>query len=59
MKSIAESMLTPEQRSDAVEFLEGYFARIDAQSAPVSPAEKEVVLNEALRTTRPNYRPAD
>ena len=35
----------------------GAFARVDAQRQPVSDEEAEAIINEALRSTRPNYRP--
>ena len=49
--------LAPEQRFEALANLEAHFARVDATRAPVSEEEAEEIINEALRSTRPNYRP--
>jgi hypothetical protein len=37
--------------------MDKYFAKIDAQRKPVSEEEEEEIINEALRSTRPGYRP--
>jgi len=49
--------MSPEERKEALEKLHRYFAKIDARRGPVSDAEEEEIINEALRSTRPNYRP--
>ncbi len=49
----------PEQRKEALEKLHQYFAKVDGQRKPLSEAEEEQIINEALRSTRPNYRPTD
>ena len=54
---IIPSRLSEEQRKEALEKLRQYFARLDAKRAPVSDEEAEEIINEALRSTRPNYRP--
>jgi hypothetical protein len=54
---ILPSRIAPEQRKEALEKLHQYFAKVDAQRRPVSEAEEEQIINEALRSTRPNYRP--
>ena len=51
------SHLTEEQRKAALEKLDLYFTRADAQRHPVSQEEEESIINEALRSTRPGYRP--
>jgi len=51
------SPLSPREREEALEKLRQYFAKVDAQRKPVSEAEEEEIINEALRSTRPNYRP--
>ena len=55
--AIIPSQLSPEQRKEALEKLDRYFAKVDAQRTPVSEKEEEEIINEALRSTRPNYRP--
>ena len=49
--------ISPERRQEILEGLNAYFARIDAQRQPVSEQEENEIINEALRSTRPNYRP--
>ena len=48
----------PIERRQAFENLEQYFSRVDAKRPEVSSGEAEDIINEALRSTRPNYRPA-
>jgi len=45
------------RRREILQDFEAYFAKIDAQRQPVSPEEAATILDEALRSTRPNYRP--
>ncbi len=47
----------PERRAEILGGLREYFARIDRQRQPVSDEEADEIINEALRSTRPNYRP--
>ena len=47
-----------EKRAEILDGLREYFARIDRQRQPVSDEEADEIINEALRSTRPNYRPA-
>lgn len=56
---IVPSQLSVEQRREASEKLGEYLARLDSRRKPVSNDEAEEILNEALRSTRPNYRPID
>jgi hypothetical protein len=56
--AIVPSRLTEEERKAALEKLDLYFARVDAQRQPVSQEDEEAIVNEALRSTRPGYRPA-
>lgn len=55
--TILPPQLSPGERDEALEKLRHYFDKVDAQRQLVSAAEEEEVMNEALRTTRPNYRP--
>jgi hypothetical protein len=55
--AIIPSRLSPEERREALLKLRGYFAKVDAQRKPVSESEEEEIINEALRSTRPGYRP--
>jgi len=55
--AIIPPQLSPDERKEAIEKLRQYFAKVDAQRGPVSQAEEEEIINEALRSTRPDYRP--
>jgi hypothetical protein len=55
--AILPPQLSPEERAEALERLRGYFAKVDSQRGPVSDAEEDEIINEALRSTRPDYRP--
>jgi hypothetical protein len=48
---------TQEERDEVVERLKRLFDEMDAYRQPVSPVEEEEIIDEALRSTRPNYRP--
>jgi hypothetical protein len=43
--------LSSEERKEALAKLQRYFAKVDAQGKPVSEAEEEEIINEALRST--------
>jgi hypothetical protein len=49
--------LSDEQRQEILAGLDAYFARIDAKRQSVPDEEAEAIINEALRSTRPHYRP--
>jgi hypothetical protein len=49
--------LSPERRQEVLSRLDAYFAQVDAQRAPLDDAEVEDAVNEALRSTRPGFRP--
>ena len=53
----AEPAAAPERRRELLAGLEAYFAQIDNQRAPVSDQDAADVMNEALRSVRPGYRP--
>jgi hypothetical protein len=62
IKGIRPSAIIPprmsaEERKEVLEKLRRYFAKVDEQRKPVSDAEEEAIINEALRSTRPGYRP--
>jgi hypothetical protein len=54
--TIIPSKLSPEERVEALRALEKRIA--NAHRPEVGEEEEEAVVNEALRSTRPNYRPA-
>jgi len=49
--------LSPERRREIVAALQMHFMQVDAQRQPVSPQEADDIINEGLRSTRPDYRP--
>ena len=55
--AIVPPQLSAEQRKEALGKLRGYLASVDARRKPVTEAEEEEIINEALRATRPDYRP--
>ncbi len=54
---IIPSKLSPEERLQALQKLNAIFAAVQVESPNVSEEEAESIINEALRTTRPNDRP--
>ena len=53
--TVIASKLLPEERIEALRALDELFAK--GPRPDVSPEEEEAIVNEALRSTRPNYRP--
>ena len=49
----------PNERMEILEKLRAFFEKIDLRAGAVSPEEDEEIINEALRSTRPGYRPVD
>ena len=37
--------------------LEQYFAKVDARRQPISTEEAEDIIDEAIKSVRPSYRP--
>jgi hypothetical protein len=58
IRTLPETLpVSAERRRVIIEELRKHFAAVDAQRQPVSPQEADEIINEALRSTRPNYRP--
>jgi hypothetical protein len=57
IRALEPPSLSDERRAEILRGLEEYFAKLDAQRQPVSPQEADAIINEALRSVRPNYRP--
>ncbi len=49
--------VSPQRRAEILAALKAHFARVDARRLPMPDDEAENIINEALRSTRPNYRP--
>jgi hypothetical protein len=45
------------RRQEILDGLKAFFARVDARCKPVSAEEADEIIDEALRSTRPGYRP--
>jgi hypothetical protein len=57
VRAIEPPALSDERRHELVEQLKKYFAEVDARRQPGSPEEAEDIINEAMRSVRPGYRP--
>ena len=57
VRAIQPPSLSDQRRQELVEELNKYFAEVDARRKPVSAEEAEEILTEAVRSTRPGYRP--
>jgi hypothetical protein len=51
------SRLSGGERAAAIEKLNRYFSRVDANRQQVTAEEEDAIINEALRSVRPGYRP--
>jgi hypothetical protein len=49
--------LSEQRRQEITAELTNYFAEVDANRVPGSATEAEEILTEAIRSSRPNYRP--
>lgn len=49
--------VSDQRRREIADELRKYFADVDANRQDVSDDEAEEIINEAIRSTRPNYRP--
>jgi len=57
VRTIDPPALSDDRRLEVLRRLEVYFAQVDAQRQPASPEEADAIMDEALRSTRPRYRP--
>jgi hypothetical protein len=57
IRAIEPPALSDERKRELVEQLKGYFAEVDARRMPGSTEDAEDVINEAVRSVRPDYRP--
>ena len=49
--------VSPERRREILDGLREYFAQVDSQRKPVSAEQADEIIDEALRSARPGYRP--
>jgi hypothetical protein len=57
IRAFEPSTLSAERKHDLAERLRAYFAEVDARRKPGPREEAEDVINEAIRSVRPGYRP--
>jgi hypothetical protein len=57
IRAIEPPPLSDECKHELAEQLKKYFAEVDARRKPGSPEEAEDIINEAIRSVRPSYRP--
>jgi hypothetical protein len=57
VQAFEPSALSDQKRLEIAEALKKYFAEVDSNRLPVSAEEAEDILNEAMRSSRPDYRP--
>jgi hypothetical protein len=57
VRAIEPPVLSDQQKHELAEHLRKYFAEADARRHPGSAEEAEDILTEAIRSSRPGYRP--
>jgi len=57
VRAIEPPTLSDQQKHELAEQLRKYFADVDARRHPGSTTEAEDILTEAIRSSRPGYRP--
>jgi Asp-tRNA(Asn)/Glu-tRNA(Gln) amidotransferase A subunit family amidase len=57
VRTFETAEVSREQKIEIANELRKYFAEVDAARKPVSDAEAEEIINEAMRSVRPGYRP--
>jgi hypothetical protein len=57
VRLIEPPALSDQQKRELAEQLRKYFAEIDARRHPASKEEAEDILTEAIRSSRPGFRP--
>jgi hypothetical protein len=57
IRAIEPPALSDQRRQEQTAELRKYFSEVDARRKPGSPEEAEEILTEAIRSSRPGYRP--
>ena len=57
IRAIEPPVLTDQRRQEQAAELRKYFSEVDARRKPGSAEEAEEILTEAIRSSRPGYRP--
>jgi len=57
VRAIESPSLSDERKRELVEQLKKYFAEVDGRRKPGSSEEAEEIINDAMKSVRPGYRP--
>ena len=57
VRTYAPASVSPQRKAEIAQELRKYFAEVDAARNSVSEADAEAILNEAMQSVRPGYRP--
>ena len=57
IRAIEPPALSNERKQELIEQLKKYFAEVDARRKPGSQEEAEDIINDAMKSVRPGYRP--
>lgn len=57
VRAIEAPALSDQRQQELAEELRRYFAEVDSRRKPGSAEEAEEILTEAIRSSRPGYRP--
>ena len=57
IRAIEPPAVSQQRRKEIAEALKRYFAEMDAHRKPCSAGDAEEILTDAIRSTRPGYRP--
>ena len=55
--AIRPPAIPSERKKEVAAQLEQYFAKVDARRQPISTEEAEDIIDEAIKSVRPSYRP--
>ena len=57
IRAIEHPVLSEQRRQEQAADLRKYFSEVDARRRPGSPEDADEILTEAIRSSRPGYRP--
>ena len=57
VRTFEPAALSHQRKLEIANELRKYFAEVDASRQPISDAEAEDIVNEAMTSVRPGYRP--
>ena len=59
IRTLPDTLVSVERRREIIDALRRHFEEVDSKRQQIPMEEVETTINEALRSTRPNYRPLD